>query len=297
MNYLSALLSVLVAFLCLHHTASAAEIRVCEHANMGSPCITLRHGVNDLRDWGMSNRISSFSTNEPWMMCTQPDFRGQCKIFSRSNTNLDRTPLQDNISSLRPVRGGGDGGWNEGNNGSNWERVSISVYPQPNFRGRSWVFSEDIRDLRTIGLSNKISSLRVSGGNWRICKQPNFVSCTTVSRDIPDLNRIGFGNSITSIQEIGSNGNHDGDNSQGAILLYERQGFSGRSMQLNRASSNLDGTGFNDRTSSIRVQRGSWEVCTDANFRGRCRTVEQSLSGLGGFDDKISSVRPISGGN
>ena len=47
---------------------------------------------------------------------------------------------------------------------------------------------------------------------------------------------------------------------------------------------------------SMRVQ-GRWEVCTDAEFRGRCRVVEGDVRFLtGGFNDNISSLRPVRGG-
>jgi hypothetical protein len=59
--------------------------------------------------------------------------------------------------------------------------------------------------------------------------------------------------------------------------------------------SNLDGTGFNDRASSLRVEGGYWLFCSDAGFRGTCRTF-----GPGdyptlppGLNNQISSGRRI----
>jgi hypothetical protein len=59
---------------------------------------------------------------------------------------------------------------------------------------------------------------------------------------------------------------------------------------------NLDGTGFNDRASSLRIERGYWVFCSDASFRGECRTFGPGdypdlPSGLSG---RISSGRRIS---
>ena len=60
--------------------ATAAEIQVCEHKNYGGRCITLRHGVNDLNDWGMSNTISSFRiTSGTWRLCTLDNLQGTCQ--------------------------------------------------------------------------------------------------------------------------------------------------------------------------------------------------------------------------
>ncbi len=82
------------------------------------------------------------------------------------------------------------------------------------------------------------------------------------------------------------------------IVFYEYEGFRGRTFAANGPVSNLDGTGFNDRASSAIVQRGEWQVCEDAYFRGRCLVLRPGQYGsLGAMDinNRISSVRPISG--
>jgi len=80
------------------------------------------------------------------------------------------------------------------------------------------------------------------------------------------------------------------------VTLYENDGFQGRSFTTDRQVRNFDRTGFNDRASSAVVRGGSWEVCTDAQFEGRCVTLRPgeyaSLRDLG-LNDRISSVREI----
>jgi hypothetical protein len=43
---------------------------------------------------------------------------------------------------------------------------------------------------------------------------------------------------------------------------------------------------------------GSWEACTDANFRGQCQVFSGSVRNLDnwGMNDRISSLRPARGG-
>ena len=56
-------------------------------------------------------------------------------------------------------------------------------------------------------------------------------------------------------------------------ILYEGPNFSGRTFVINNeVVANLDGTGFNDRASSLRVEGGYWMFCSDANFNGECQT-------------------------
>jgi len=60
----------------------------------------------------------------------------------------------------------------------------------------------------------------------------------------------------------------------GEITLFERDGFGGRSVSTSQTVSNLAEAGFNGRASSARVKSGSWQLCTEAYFRGRCVTVK-----------------------
>ena len=70
--------------------------------------------------------------------------------------------------------------------------------------------------------------------------------------------------------------------SGGAITVYERRGFRGASDRFSDDIPNLARTGLNDRIRSIQVgRRGSWEVCSDAYFRGRCRIVGKLRFGIG----------------
>ena len=82
------------------------------------------------------------------------------------------------------------------------------------------------------------------------------------------------------------------------ITLYEGEGFRGRAITTNEKLWNLDRNGFNDRASSIIVDRGRWEVCENARFEGRCIVLRRgSYPSLrdAGMNNAISSVRPFEG--
>jgi hypothetical protein len=94
----------------------------------------------------------------------------------------------------------------------------------------------------------------------------------------------------------GWGGGNGGGWGRSSITVYENANFRGASREFVGEDRNLGRTPFNDRISSVRVQ-GRWEVCTDAEFRGRCRIVEGDVRNLnGGFNDSISSMRPVRGG-
>jgi uncharacterized protein YcfJ len=82
------------------------------------------------------------------------------------------------------------------------------------------------------------------------------------------------------------------------VTLYEGEGFHGRQFFIDRPMSDLDRTDFNDRASSLVIERGDWQFCTDSRFEGRCVVLRPgeygSLRELG-LSNRISSVRPMGG--
>jgi len=80
------------------------------------------------------------------------------------------------------------------------------------------------------------------------------------------------------------------------VTFYEAEGFHGRSFTASGEAANFGSSGFNDRASSAIVQRGRWEICEDAYFRGRCTIVSPgqypSLASLG-LNNRVSSVRRV----
>lgn len=89
-----------------------------------------------------------------------------------------------------------------------------------------------------------------------------------------------------------------GGQAMAQITLYQNDGWRGRAVSVSNSSDDLSRVGFNDRASSVIVEKGRWEVCEDAGFRGQCRILQrgsyESLSGMG-LNDRVSSVRAVRG--
>ena len=92
----------------------------------------------------------------------------------------------------------------------------------------------------------------------------------------------------------GPGGGNGGGWGNTSITVYRDANFRGQSMTFREEISNLRNSGLNDAISSIRLGRGSWEVCEDANYRGRCQVINGDVRDLGrtGLNDRISSLRP-----
>jgi len=82
----------------------------------------------------------------------------------------------------------------------------------------------------------------------------------------------------------------------GEAVVYDGPQLNGRNYVLRSDIPNFEPIGFNDRTSSIRVVRGTWEFCTDAHYEGRCKVYGPGeYRDLGRQGDRISSARLVRG--
>lgn len=80
------------------------------------------------------------------------------------------------------------------------------------------------------------------------------------------------------------------------ITLFQYENFGGASYSATNSISNLGDTGFNDRAVSARIRGGSWQLCSDAYYRGQCVTLQPgnygNLRALG-LANAVSSLREI----
>jgi len=80
----------------------------------------------------------------------------------------------------------------------------------------------------------------------------------------------------------------------GDLLLFEHSNYRGRQFPVNNNTAALP-RWFNDVASSVRVRRGSWQVCERGDYRGRCQVLRRDTPDLNVYrlGDRISSVRRV----
>lgn len=80
------------------------------------------------------------------------------------------------------------------------------------------------------------------------------------------------------------------------ITLFQYENFGGPTFSATTSISNLGNSGFNDRASSVRIRGGTWQLCSDAYYRGQCVTLQPgdygTLRALG-LANAVSSLREI----
>ena len=205
--------------------------------------------------------------------------------------------------------------------------AQISLYEGERFGGRNYSSDHSVSNLAQAGFNDRAASVVVRGGNWQICSDAFFRgTCVTLGPgEYPTLRPMRLEGTISSVRELGwtpdGRGGFEGPGGPpppgpdrrppppdrmggrenwgagGRAVLYEGRDLRGRAIAVDPAGvANLDRSGFNDRAESLRVEGGYWIFCSDANFRGECRTFAPGdyPSLPGGLGGQISSGRRVS---
>ena len=80
------------------------SITVYEDSNYRGRSMTFNGEVSNLDRTGMNDRISSMRLRGRWEVCTDAYFRGSCRVIDGDERNLGSSGFNDRISSLRPAR-------------------------------------------------------------------------------------------------------------------------------------------------------------------------------------------------
>ena len=142
-------------------------------------------------------------------------------------------------------------------------RTEVVVFRTARFRGPSAQFGTDVRNLKTEGWNDSISSARIGNATYEW------------GRNRPPV----WGNQPMPRQ---------------GACFYKDAGFRGQYFCVPRgASYTLVPPGFNDQISSIRLIRASGAmIFADRDFSGRSSRIVADVPNLrGSWGDRISSVR------
>ncbi|MEO7058018.1 MAG: beta/gamma crystallin-related protein [Caldimonas sp.] len=175
--------------------------------------------------------------------------------------------------------------------------AEITLYEHANFAGSQLTLRGYTSDIARTGFNDRASSIVVASGRWELCTEAEFKgTCAVFTRGEYPVIDSRLNDRISSARETGSYGDRRGnynDYGRGAIELYDQGNFNGRSIRLDADTASLGSSGFNDRATSVNVLQGTWELCSDADFSGNCRTYPPGrYPDLGyGMARQVSSAR------
>ncbi|HQU48948.1 MAG TPA: beta/gamma crystallin-related protein [Casimicrobiaceae bacterium] len=299
MRHLPALAAATLALIA--GPAIAQEILLFEGYEFGGRRFGANYSVSNLDGVDFNDRASSVVIRSgSWQLCTDANYRGRCVTHGTGEYRLASMGLSNQVSSLRPVGEGGPGGGGWGGGGSGG---SVTLFEDFGFGGRAFGVDGPTENLGRTGFNDRARSMIVRGGAWEVCADDGYRNCRTF-RPGEVANLGALAGQVSSLRPVGGGGGWGGGrpppdwNDRGQVTFYEQPGFGGRSFAMNDEEiDNFAHTGFNDRAASLRIERGTWLFCSDADFRGTCRTFGPgSYPSLpGGLDRQISSARRIGG--
>ena len=152
----------------------------------------------------------------------------------------------------------------------------------PGMTGRSLNVNGAIPNLDGSGFNDRAQSAIIHSGTWQFCADADYRGSCEGLGPGQWSNLGGVTGRVSSLRPVPGGGGGGGPapgpgggwgGGRTRVVLYEGSNFPGRSFTVNKdVVMNLGTTGFNDRASSMRVERGYWMFCTDAKFVGECRT-------------------------
>lgn len=177
--------------------------------------------------------------------------------------------------------------------------AGITFYENENFTGRTLHTDRAAENFVNRGFNDRARSAIVEGSGWEVCVDINYMGGCTLLKPgrYPSLRSLA--SQISSTRPVSRHADErHGDRTSGraSATLFAGPNLTGRAVSLGGGGdSDLYGK-FDNQASSLRVTRGYWLFCTQAEFRGECRTFGPGDYSVlpRGFDNRITSGRAIS---
>ncbi len=272
-----------------------ADVTVYPGEGFRGPGTVFDRGFGDIQRQGYTAGTASIVVkNGSWEVCDVAGFRGRCVVLQPGRyPTLGSAGLHGNIASARPYA----------DNSPAARASGATLYNDVGFGGRAVTARDAMSSLDAVGFNDRASSLVIEGGSWELCEDINFYGkCVVLGPGrYGSLDVVGLGDRVSSLRPVASTAAMQpaqpaAGPAPGEIVLYDTEGFDGRTFSTREPVENLTRQGFNDRASSIAIRSGIWEVCSDARFSGRCVTLRAgqypSLQSMA-LNDRISSVRRV----
>lgn len=215
--------------------------------------------VANLKETGYGVKTQSINVlSGVWVAYENPDFTGEQYVLDKGfyTSFEDWGGKNCKISSVQPICLDSFTGPRR--------RNQICLFSEPQFQGQSQSFEETAGQ---IGDSFQTKSCRVLGGSWVAYDGENFSGNQYVLEEghYPCLSAMGClpGATLKSLRFI------DFEFSEPTIILFERENFKGKKIELNAETVNLRSLGFNPQIRSVRVVGGIWVTYEYGNYRGR----------------------------
>jgi hypothetical protein len=275
---------------------SPGSITFYENESFGGRQISTDRPLSNLgRSIAGARPRSAVVEGGSWQVCADYNFGGDCTVLGPG-----RYPILDawsgRISSARPIS------------------APMATLPQPavalrpqggiiffeseNFGGSKFMIDQPDPNFAGSHAVDRYQSAIVEGGAWELCGDADFHGGCRIFVPGRYAELGGLSGRISSARpSYDQRGEmpRDGMRGRASATLFSGPNLTGRALRLSGEGQDNLYDRFNDRASSLRVDRGYWIFCSDADFRGDCRTFGPGdYASLPGLNNGIASGRRIS---
>lgn len=286
-----------------YHRYGRGSIELYGRPGFGGRTLTLERDAPTLENTGFDDRAASVVVKEgTWQLCQHPGYAGSCRTYGPGRYAELGAGMAKQVTSARLVRNRRDAPVELGGGVSASDlpadgRSRVILFSRNNFAGESIAVAGVNGTLDRTAFDDAAASMIVEGGRWVFCTEEYFRGdCKEMGPGrYPNLAKVGLRRSISSVRPIGAPASPVARRPAAAdIQLFEGTNFDGRVFASRRDVANLDPTDFNDKTSSVVVSEGRWELCSNGGYDGQCVVVGPGrYASLGGFNNQISSLRRV----
>ena len=192
---------------------AGAQVTFYEHQNFEGRSFTALQPLDDFNRAGFNDRASSVVvTGNPWEVCEDVRFGGQCMILRPgSYRSLRDMRMNNRLSSARPI--GRHGHHHDDRYAPQPLPGQIAFFEHEGFQGRAFNTENDVVNFQRFGFNDRASSAVVLGERWEACEHVGFAGRCVILRPgrYPDLNAMGLGNRISSVRVVHPEANFDDD--------------------------------------------------------------------------------------
>ena len=281
------------------------SIELYGQPGFGGRTLTLDRDTPTLENTGFDDRASSIVVREgTWQLCADPGYSGSCRIYAPGRYADLGYGMAKQVTSARLLRSRRDapaelsGGVLVPDSVPTDGRSRVILFNQNNFSGESIAVAGVNGTLDRMDFDDSAASMIIEGGRWVFCTEEYFRGeCREIGPGrYPNLREVGLRRSISSVRPAGAVAPSPVARraAEADIQLFEGLNFEGRVFASTRDVANLDPTGFNDKASSVVVNEGRWELCSNGGYDGSCVVVGPGrYASLGGLNNQISSLRRV----
>ena len=193
-------------------SASVAEVVLFQHEHFGGQRLEVNAAVANLARAAFNDSANSVVIDRgQWQLCVDADFQGACVTLGPGRyATLQQLGIENRVSSLRPVGGGGHpvgpGGQVPGPAGQlPGDRAAALFFLHEDFQGGSLGLDDSTPDLRQFDANDKASSLIVRRGHWQVCEDIGYRGRCVVFGPgrYPSMHPFGLNDAISSARPGG----------------------------------------------------------------------------------------------